>query len=235
MTSRCIGNWSTWRNCQWNNNKGHGASAVRDGLSSVAPILKKRFPRSWPLYVAVLYVESLPANIIINHGEFSCYKTHYSTNTHLSSRTLTLLALWLVVGPQKLLLAPKFGLLTCLIKSRIPNWPYSTIRRRAAGSQVAKPNSTRAAGAGGSSNTMLKLYTDDSPGLRVYVAKHNQFSECLWEFWTEIRSSSSFYPCLSLAPSSFYIFQPRLFGRLRNNLGACPTNEYGGMVVNYQN
>ncbi|KAF4566393.1 Arf guanine nucleotide exchange factor sbh1 [Pleurotus pulmonarius] len=41
------------------------------------------------------------------------------------------------------------------------------IRRRAAGSQVAKPNSSRAAGAGGSSNTMLKLYTDDSPGLRV--------------------------------------------------------------------
>lgn len=42
-------------------------------------------------------------------------------------------------------------------------------RRRATGSQVAKPNSSRAAGAGGSSNTMLKLYTDDSPGLRVYV------------------------------------------------------------------
>src|SRR5579863_3685245 len=41
--------------------------------------------------------------------------------------------------------------------------------RRAGASQVAKPNSTRAAGAGGSSNTMLKLYTDDSPGLRVYV------------------------------------------------------------------
>ena len=45
----------------------------------------------------------------------------------------------------------------------------ATHRRRAAGSQVAKPNSSRAAGAGGSSNTMLKLYTDDSPGLRVYV------------------------------------------------------------------
>ena len=41
--------------------------------------------------------------------------------------------------------------------------------RRAASSQVAKPNSARAAGAGGSSNTMLRLYTDDSPGLRVYV------------------------------------------------------------------
>jgi len=41
--------------------------------------------------------------------------------------------------------------------------------RRAAGasSQEVKPNSSRAAGAGGSSNTMLKLYTDDSPGLRV--------------------------------------------------------------------
>ncbi|EMD36449.1 hypothetical protein CERSUDRAFT_115470 [Gelatoporia subvermispora B] len=43
----------------------------------------------------------------------------------------------------------------------------SQIRRRAAGTQVSRPNSTRAAGAGGSSNTMLKLYTDDSPGLRV--------------------------------------------------------------------
>ncbi|KIL65036.1 hypothetical protein M378DRAFT_11134 [Amanita muscaria Koide BX008] len=39
--------------------------------------------------------------------------------------------------------------------------------RRRAGAPVTKPNSTRAAGAGGSSNTMLKLYTDDSPGLRV--------------------------------------------------------------------
>ncbi|KAF5354264.1 hypothetical protein D9756_007065 [Leucocoprinus leucothites] len=45
--------------------------------------------------------------------------------------------------------------------------PGAQIRRRAAGSQVSKPNSSRAAGAGGSSNTMLKLYTDDSPGVRV--------------------------------------------------------------------
>ncbi|KAL5505076.1 SBH1 [Sanghuangporus vaninii] len=46
--------------------------------------------------------------------------------------------------------------------------PHGTaVRRRAASSQVAKPNSTRAAGAGGSSSTMLRLYTDDSPGLRV--------------------------------------------------------------------
>ncbi|EJD45461.1 Pre protein translocase Sec Sec61-beta subunit [Auricularia subglabra TFB-10046 SS5] len=41
------------------------------------------------------------------------------------------------------------------------------IRRRATNQAANKPNSTRAAGAGGSSNTMLKLYTDDSPGLRV--------------------------------------------------------------------
>ncbi|KAL9709595.1 Arf guanine nucleotide exchange factor sbh1 [Leucoagaricus gongylophorus] len=40
-------------------------------------------------------------------------------------------------------------------------------RRRAAAPLASRPNSTRAAGAGGSSNTMLKLYTDDSPGLRV--------------------------------------------------------------------
>ncbi|KAG2082371.1 Pre protein translocase Sec Sec61-beta subunit [Suillus cothurnatus] len=44
--------------------------------------------------------------------------------------------------------------------------PGAQVRRRAANTQV-KPNSTRAAGAGGSSGTMLKLYTDDSPGLRV--------------------------------------------------------------------
>lgn len=42
--------------------------------------------------------------------------------------------------------------------------------RRRAGGAAARPNSSRAAGAGGSSNTMLKLYTDDSPGLRVCVA-----------------------------------------------------------------
>ncbi|KAH6909828.1 Sec61beta family-domain-containing protein [Coprinopsis sp. MPI-PUGE-AT-0042] len=51
--------------------------------------------------------------------------------------------------------------------SAVAKPPAAQIRRRAAGSQVAKPNSTRSAGAGGSSNTMLKLYTDDTPGLRI--------------------------------------------------------------------
>ncbi|KAI0685376.1 Pre protein translocase Sec Sec61-beta subunit [Cytidiella melzeri] len=52
--------------------------------------------------------------------------------------------------------------------SAVAKPPGAQVRRRAAGTaQVAKPNSTRAAGAGGSSNTMLKLYTDDSPGLRI--------------------------------------------------------------------
>ncbi|TDL20303.1 Pre protein translocase Sec Sec61-beta subunit [Rickenella mellea] len=45
--------------------------------------------------------------------------------------------------------------------------PGAQVRRRATSSQVTRPNSSRAAGAGGSSNTMLRLYTDDSPGLRV--------------------------------------------------------------------
>ncbi|KAF9473173.1 Pre protein translocase Sec Sec61-beta subunit [Pholiota conissans] len=52
--------------------------------------------------------------------------------------------------------------------SAVAKPPGAQIRRRAAGaSTVSRPNSSRAAGAGGSSNTMLKLYTDDSPGLRV--------------------------------------------------------------------
>lgn len=46
------------------------------------------------------------------------------------------------------------------------------MRRRAAADHKeslrnARPTSTRSAGAGGSSGTMLKLYTDESPGLRV--------------------------------------------------------------------
>ncbi|KAF9002567.1 Pre protein translocase Sec Sec61-beta subunit [Cyathus striatus] len=52
--------------------------------------------------------------------------------------------------------------------SSVAKPPGAQIRRRAAGAQAAvRPNSSRSAGAGGSSNTMLKLYTDDSPGLRV--------------------------------------------------------------------
>ncbi|KIK57315.1 hypothetical protein GYMLUDRAFT_229178 [Collybiopsis luxurians FD-317 M1] len=51
--------------------------------------------------------------------------------------------------------------------SSVAKPPGAQIRRRATNNQAARPNSTRAAGAGGSSNTMLKLYTDDSPGLRV--------------------------------------------------------------------
>lgn len=46
------------------------------------------------------------------------------------------------------------------------------LRRRAAADRQdkvanARPTSTRAAGAGGSSSTMLRLYTDESPGLKV--------------------------------------------------------------------
>ncbi|KAL7808512.1 Pre protein translocase Sec Sec61-beta subunit [Trichoderma aethiopicum] len=53
-----------------------------------------------------------------------------------------------------------------------PGGPRTAIRRRAAADQKeklanARPSSTRAAGAGGSSSTMLRLYTDESPGLKV--------------------------------------------------------------------
>ncbi|OAA63736.1 ubiquitin-protein ligase sel1 [Niveomyces insectorum RCEF 264] len=53
-----------------------------------------------------------------------------------------------------------------------PGGARTQIRRRAAADQKekeanARPSSTRAAGAGGSSSTMLRLYTDESPGLKV--------------------------------------------------------------------
>ncbi|KAK0746339.1 Sec61beta family-domain-containing protein [Schizothecium vesticola] len=53
-----------------------------------------------------------------------------------------------------------------------PGGARTAIRRRAAADQKEKlanvrPSSTRAAGAGGSSSTMLRLYTDESPGLKV--------------------------------------------------------------------
>ncbi|KAH8700574.1 translocon protein Sec61beta [Talaromyces proteolyticus] len=53
-----------------------------------------------------------------------------------------------------------------------PGGPRTALRRRAAADHKeslrnARPASTRSAGAGGSSGTMLKLYTDESPGLRV--------------------------------------------------------------------
>ncbi|KAF8450126.1 Sec61beta family-domain-containing protein [Terfezia claveryi] len=53
-----------------------------------------------------------------------------------------------------------------------PGGPKTAIRRRNAADRAAqvanaRPASTRAAGAGGSSSTMLKLYTDESPGLKI--------------------------------------------------------------------
>lgn len=56
--------------------------------------------------------------------------------------------------------------------SQPPGGPKAAIRRRAAADQRDKvansrPSSTRAAGAGGSSSTMMRLYTDESPGLKV--------------------------------------------------------------------
>lgn len=53
-----------------------------------------------------------------------------------------------------------------------PGGPRTALRRRAAADHKeairnVRPASTRSAGAGGSSGTMLKLYTDESPGLKV--------------------------------------------------------------------
>merc|ERR1711939_946671 len=53
-----------------------------------------------------------------------------------------------------------------------PGGPATAIRRKAAANRAdkvanARPSSTRAAGAGGSSSTMLRLYTDEWPGLKV--------------------------------------------------------------------
>lgn len=54
------------------------------------------------------------------------------------------------------------GLLSCVCLSR------SSRRAAALNDGTEKPMSTRAAGAGGSSSTMMRLYTsDDSPGLKV--------------------------------------------------------------------
>jgi len=53
-----------------------------------------------------------------------------------------------------------------------PGGPKTAIRRKAAADRAdrasnSRPASTRAAGAGGSSSTMMRLYTDESPGLKV--------------------------------------------------------------------
>ncbi|GAA5868391.1 hypothetical protein JCM8547_002176 [Rhodosporidiobolus lusitaniae] len=55
---------------------------------------------------------------------------------------------------------------------RVPGATGPQMRRRAAalttaGKEKDAPNSARAAGAGGSSNTMMRLYTDEAPGLKV--------------------------------------------------------------------
>ncbi|KAG2004774.1 hypothetical protein CC2G_003296 [Coprinopsis cinerea AmutBmut pab1-1] len=93
--------------------------------------------------------------------------------------------------------------------SSVAKPPAAQIRRRAAGaSQAARPNSTRAAGAGGSSNTMLKLYTDDSPGLRMCVSLLFLLQTNLTRYAVTPSSSSSCrYP--SLAPSSSSTSPPR--------------------------
>ena len=101
---------------------------------------------------------------------------------------------------------PKFSRANA--KNRLKN----SFRRRAAGSTVAKPNSTRAAGAGGSSNTMLKLYTDDSPGLRVSVFRQSSLDlhSLLTPFChTVIHSSSSCCLSRSLHPSSSSTYPPK--------------------------
>ncbi|KAL8846758.1 MAG: hypothetical protein Q9221_008164 [Calogaya cf. arnoldii] len=67
--------------------------------------------------------------------------------------------------------APSSGTSTARPSSP-PGGAKTAIRRKAAADRAdkvanARPTSTRAAGAGGSSSTMLRLYTDESPGLKV--------------------------------------------------------------------
>jgi len=92
------------------------------------------------------------------------------------------------------------------------------LSRRAGASQVAKPNSTRAAGAGGSSNTMLKLYTDDSVGLRVYVFlfSFSPLPMLTMPLSTVTPSSSSSSPSPLLHPYSSFISPPKSSAPLQN-------------------
>ncbi|KAG5439583.1 hypothetical protein PCANB_002159 [Pneumocystis canis] len=48
-----------------------------------------------------------------------------------------------------------------------PNVRVQVRHRSSQGHTSQRPNSTSAAGAGGSSSTTLRLYTDDAPGLTV--------------------------------------------------------------------
>ncbi|RVD86885.1 Protein transport protein SecG/Sec61-beta/Sbh [Arthrobotrys flagrans] len=68
--------------------------------------------------------------------------------------------------------SPPTGTSTGRASPAPPGGPKSVIKRRSAADRAAsqanaRPSSTRSAGAGGSSSTMLKLYTDESPGLKV--------------------------------------------------------------------
>lgn len=100
--------------------------------------------------------------------------------------------------------------------------PSFDCSRRAAGSQASKPNSTRAAGAGGSSGTMLKLYTDDSPGLRVYVLLFSEHDGVRADDFLPVTlMSSSFFRSLSLAPSFSYTSPLKLYGRSPSNGFLC--------------
>ena len=66
-----------------------------------------------------------------------------------------------------------FNLVCILISNQpSPRWIKSAVKRKTtqekkAQSSNATPLSTRSAGAGGSSSTMMKLFTDEAQGLRV--------------------------------------------------------------------
>lgn len=65
---------------------------------------------------------------------------------------------------------------------------------------------------------MLKLYTDDSPGLRVCVTFISWLHHTDTSSLIVIPSSSSFYHCHSLPPFSSCTFRPKLFARLRSKV-----------------
>jgi protein transport protein SEC61 subunit beta len=115
----------------------------------------------------LLFLPVVPADLV----DRSNGRPHYSL-CDLSKLSLTFIPWQSSPRPTSPVNTPSGSSTARPSSPKPPGGPATAIRRKAAADlkekkENTRPNSTRAAGMGGSSSTMLKLYTDESPGLKV--------------------------------------------------------------------
>ena len=136
-------------------------------VKEASPTPELKFSKPTPSLSPLLFLPIALTDLVDRSNGGSHYLLYY-----LSELSLTFIPSQSSSGPTSPVNTPSGSSTARPSSPKPPGGPATAIRRKAAADlkekkENTRPNSTRAAGMGGSSSTMLKLYTDESPGLKV--------------------------------------------------------------------